>query len=137
MYAKRFLRFLICLIVQSLVDSWFYHNTIYFIKDVKELSWMSHRVIRFWFVLNFLFISVFFDILASLLISRNFPEFNAWGTFLSNYKHFSCQSSCLLLLLKYCKNHYRKEKISVDGSKQGRDTLSWIHLKETWLNLFI
>ena len=26
--------------------SWFYHNTIYFIKDVKELSWMSHRVIR-------------------------------------------------------------------------------------------
>ena len=28
-----------------------------------------------------------------------------------------------LLLLEVCKNHYRKEKISVDGSKQGRDTL--------------
>ena len=58
-----------------------------------------------------------------------------WGTFLSNYKHFSCQSSCLLLLLEYCKNHYRKENISVDGSKQGRDSLFWIHLKETWLNV--
>ena len=39
-------------------------------KDVKELSWMSHRVIRFWFLLKFLFISAFFDILASLSISR-------------------------------------------------------------------
>ena len=27
-----------------------------------------------------------------------------------------------LLLLEYCKNRYRKESISVDGSKQGRDT---------------
>ena len=59
------------------------------------------------------------------------------GTFLSNYKHFSCQSSCLLLLLEVCKNHYRKENISVGGSKQGRDTLFWIHLRETWLNVFI
>ena len=60
-----------------------------------------------------------------------------WGTFLSNYKHFNCQSSCLLLLLEVCKNHYRKENIGVDGSKQGRYTLFWINLKETWLNLFI
>ena len=45
-----------------------------------------------------------------------------WGTFLSNYKHFSCESSCLLLLLEVCKNHYRKENISVDGNKEGRDT---------------
>ena len=44
------------------------------------------------------------------------------GTFLSNYKYFSCQSSRLLLLLVR-KNHYRKENISVGGSKQGRDTL--------------
>ena len=45
-------------------------------KDVKELSWMSHRVIRFWFLLNFLFISAFFDILASLSISRGFFQNN-------------------------------------------------------------
>ena len=28
-----------------------------------------------------------------------------------------------LLLLEVCKNHYRKENISVGGSKPGRDTL--------------
>ena len=54
-----------------------------------------------------------------------------WGTFLSNYKHFSCQSSCLLLLLEVCKNRYRKENINADGSKQNRDTLFLIYLKET------
>ena len=59
-----------------------------------------------------------------------------WGTFLSNYKYFSCQSSCLLLLLEVCKNHYKKENISVGGSDQRRDTLFWIHLRQTWLNLF-
>ena len=41
--------------------------------------------------------------------------------FPSNHKHFSCQSS-LLLLLEVCKNHYRKEN-SVVGSEQCRDTL--------------
>ena len=56
-----------------------------------------------------------------------------WGTFLSNYKYFSCQSSCLLLLLEVCKNHYRKENISVGGSEQRRDALFWINLRETWL----
>ena len=40
----------------------------------KELSWMSHRVICFWFLLNFLFISFFFDILAPLSISRVFSS---------------------------------------------------------------
>ena len=59
-----------------------------------------------------------------------------WRTFLSNYKYFSCQSSCLLLLLEVCKNHYRKENISVGGSEQRRDALFWIHLRETWLELF-
>ena len=44
------------------------------IKDVRELSWMSHGVMRFRFLLNFLFISVFFDILASLSISRVFSS---------------------------------------------------------------
>ena len=43
-------------------------------KDVRELSWMSHIVIRFWFLLNFLFISGFFDIPASLSISRVFSS---------------------------------------------------------------
>ena len=32
-------------------------------KDVRELSWMSHGVLHFWFLLNFLFISAFFDTL--------------------------------------------------------------------------
>ena len=58
-----------------------------------------------------------------------------WGTFLSNYKYFNCQSSCLLLLLEVCKNHYSKESISVGGSEQRRGALLWIHLRETWLNL--
>ena len=60
-----------------------------------------------------------------------------WGNFLSNYKHFSCQSSCLLLLLEYCKNHYRKENISVDGSKQDRDILFWIHLRDLAKRIYI
>ena len=59
-----------------------------------------------------------------------------WGTFLSNYKYFSCQSSCLWLLLEVCKNHYKKESISVGGSEQRREALFWIHIKETWLNIF-
>ena len=45
-----------------------------FKKDVKELSWMSHRVIRFWFLLNFVFISALLDILASLSISHIFSS---------------------------------------------------------------
>ena len=49
-------------------------SMIFDIKDVKELSWMSHRVIRFWFLLIFFFISAFFDILASLSISRVFSS---------------------------------------------------------------
>ena len=59
-----------------------------------------------------------------------------WGTFLSNYKYFSCQSSCLLLLLEVCKNHYRKENISVGVSEQQRDALFWINLREFWLEFF-
>ena len=47
----------------------FYNSLFCITKDVRELSWMSHRVMRFWFLLNFLFISAFFDILALLSIS--------------------------------------------------------------------
>ena len=43
-------------------------------KNIRELSWMSHRVIRFWFLFNFLFISAIFDILASLSIYRFFSS---------------------------------------------------------------
>ena len=75
------------------------------------------------------------DFLKKWYFGFHFPE--PWGTFLSNYKHFSYQSSCLLLLLEVCKNHYRKENIIVGSSKQGGDTPSWIHLRETWLNIFI
>ena len=39
-------------------------------KYIRELGWMSHGVMCFWFLLNFLFISVSFNILASLSISR-------------------------------------------------------------------
>ena len=60
-----------------------------------------------------------------------------WGTLLSNYKYFSSQSSCLLLLLEVRKDHYRKENISVFHSEQLRDALFWTHLRETWLNEFI
>ena len=84
---------------------------LYSIKNIRE----SHRVIPFWFLLNFLFISAFFDILALLTISRvfqaafqanenppglTFPEHYVRGTLLWNYKHISCQWSCLLLLLE-------------------------------------
>ena len=60
-----------------------------------------------------------------------------WRTFLSNYKYFCCQSSCLLLLLEVFKNHYKKENISVGSSEQRRESFFWIHLKETWLNIIV
>ena len=41
-------------------------------KNVRELSWMSNGVMRFWFLLTFLFISALIDILALLSISRVF-----------------------------------------------------------------
>ena len=45
--------------------------------------------------------------------------------------------SCLLVLLEVFKNHYRKEKISVEGIKQLRDPLFKIHLRETWLTYLV
>ena len=36
-------------------------------KNVRELSCMSLEVMRFWFLLNFIFISAFSDILVSLI----------------------------------------------------------------------
>ena len=60
-----------------------------------------------------------------------------WGTFLSNYKYFSCQASCLFLLLDVCKNHYKRENIDVGCSEQRRDSLFWIHLRKTWVNIFM
>ena len=33
------------------------------------------------------------------------------GELLSNYKYFSCQSSCLLLLFEVCKNHCKKKTL--------------------------
>ena len=46
-----------------------------------------------------------------------------WATFLSNYKYFSCQSSCPLLLLDVCRNQYRRESTSVGGIEQRRNAL--------------
>ena len=55
-------------------EKWMITTMVTITKDVRELSWMSHGVMRFWFLLNFLFISAFSDILASLSISRVFPS---------------------------------------------------------------
>ena len=57
------------------------------------------------------------------------------GVSLSNYKYFSSLSSCLLLLLEVCKDHYKKDT-SVGGSDQRRYALFKIYLRKTWLNLF-
>ena len=43
-------------------------------KNIIELDWMPHGVMCFWILLNFLFISTFFDILTSLSISRVFSS---------------------------------------------------------------
>ena len=50
--------------------------------------------------------------------------------------NISAINQAVLLLLKVCKNHYRQENISVGSSKQRKDALFWIHLRETWLELF-
>ena len=98
----------------------------------------------FWFLLNFLFILASFNILALLSMSHNFSNnFSGWWksssyTFpeqLSNL--ISYKSSCLLLLLEVCKNHYKKENISVGSSEQQREAFFWIYLKEMWLNIFV
>ena len=52
----------------------FWQRSVYWSKDVRQLSWMSHGVMRFWLLLNFLFSSALFDILASLSISRVFSS---------------------------------------------------------------
>ena len=111
------------------------------VKNIRELSWMSHRVMPFWLLLHFLFILASFNILALLSMSHIFSNnFSGWWksssyTFpeqLSNL--ISYKSSCLLLLLEVCKNHYKKEN-SVCGSNQHRCTFR-IYLRQTWLNLF-
>ena len=38
-------------------------------------------------------------------------------------RYFSSQSSCLLLSLEVCKDHYKQENIAVDGNEQLRDAL--------------
>ena len=116
-------------------------------KDGRQLSWMSDGVMRFWFLLNFLFILAFFDILASLSISRVFSsgisgqsksscldiprviiKFNMWRTFKWNYKCFNCQSSCLLLLLEV----FQKSLVLAVASNEEMDFF-WINSRETWL----
>ena len=58
------------------------------LKDVKELSWMSQRVIRFWFLLNFLLWYSSFII--------NFPRF---------FKRLF--SPTKILLLRHSQNNYQ------------------------------
>ena len=73
-------------------------------KNIRELSWMSHRVIRFWFLLTFLFISAFFDILASLLISCVFSRgFSGRpkSSCLDNYQMWLCKLDLMCEKLSY------------------------------------
>ena len=37
--------------------------------------------------------------------------------------HTSAVDQAVFCSFEYCKNHYRKENISVDGGKQGRERL--------------
>ena len=67
------------------------------IKNIKEPSWTLHGVMCFWFLLNFLFISVSFDILASLSICEEL-SYQIINTLAVN--------QAVLLLLEVCKNHY-------------------------------
>ena len=61
-------------------------------EDVRELSWMSHGFMRFWFLLNFPFILAFFDILASLSIARVFS---------------AALQADEILLFRYSQNNYQ------------------------------
>ena len=54
-----------------------------------------------------------------------------------SYQIINTSAANQVALLEYCRNHYRKENINVDGIKQDRDTLFWINLKQIWLNVFI
>ena len=47
---------------------------IFWTKNIREFSWIPHRIMRFWFLLKLLFISTFFDILVSSSISRVFSS---------------------------------------------------------------
>ena len=129
-------------------------------KKIRKLNWISHGVMRYWFYIEysfhfgFLWYSSFvinfprffkrlFRPMEILLLWHSQKNYQIWlyklnlmgGELLSNYKYFSCQSSCLLLLFEVCKNHCKKENFSVGGSKQRRDALFWIHLSQAWLNL--
>ena len=69
-------------------------------KDVRQLSWMSHGVMRFWFLFNFLFISAFLDILASLSTSRVFSSFSSgisdrWKSSCSDFPRTIIKFDCI------------------------------------------
>ena len=40
-----------------------------------------------------------------------------------SYQIINTSAANLVALLEYCRNHYRKENINVDGIKQDRDKL--------------
>ena len=60
--------------VQKWYLMWILNYLLNTAKNIRELSWMSHRVICFWFLWNFLFILAFFDILALLSIFHIFSS---------------------------------------------------------------
>ena len=63
-----------------------------------------------------------------------------WETFLSNYKHFRCQSSSVLSQLEDCKNGHKKGKISISDIKQRKNyksALFLIQLRQISLNLCV
>ena len=63
------------------------------IKDVKELTWTFHRIIRFWFLLNFLFGFLWYS---SFVI--NFPRF---------FKRLFKPTTILILLLRHSQKNYQ------------------------------
>ena len=128
------------------------HNNISLTRNIRELSWMYPFLISIEFSFHFYFLwyssivvnSARFFKTKIVLVRHSLNNYQ-----MGLYKLISCvrkfsikltlQLSIKLsfLSLEHCKNYYRKENISVDGTKQGRDTLFWIHLRETSLNVFI
>ena len=49
----------------------------------------------------------------------------------------SAVNQAVICLVEVCKNYYKKEKISAGGSEQRWEAFFKIHLKETWLNIFV
>ena len=112
-------------------------------KNARNLSWMFHGIMCFWFLLIFFFsfrlplifylryqFPAFFRPMKILINRHSQNNYQIWllklnsvcVTLLSIFQYFSCQSSKLLLLSEVCENHERGNT-SVGGGDQHRDAL--------------